>query len=126
MGIVGAFADWAIHRETMTATDGNLVRHRLTVREKAPKGSGNDIKKEEFQIVGNSNWDHRLYPAGGDKEETVMLKPGEPGSRGAYGGVAKKGHGRNWAVEGRAGTAFDIVLDPESLMVSCELAFSES
>merc|ERR1712187_89199 len=98
-----------------------LVRHRLTIRDKAPKGSGNDIKKEEFQIVGDSSWDKRLYPAGGAKEEAIMLRPGNPGSQGEYGGVAKKGHGRNWAVEGRPGTAFDILLDPESLMVSCDL-----
>lgn len=126
--IVGAYADWAINREPMTPheTSGggpNIVRHRLTVRDKAPKGSGNDVKKEEFQIVGDGSWDKRLYPAGPDKEEVVVIRPGGPGSRAEC--QRGKGHGRNWAVEGRPGTAFDILYDADTQMVSCELAFSE-
>merc|ERR1712232_901465 len=125
---VGACADWAINREPMapheTSQDGNkLVRHRLTVREKAPKGSGNDVKKEEFQIVGDSSWDKRYYPSGPDKEEVVVIRPGGPGSRAS--GPGTKGHGRNWAVEGRPGTVFDIYWDSEAQMVTCDLAFSE-
>jgi len=124
--IVGAYADWAISRDPMTsdASDGGRVRHRLTVRSSAPKGNSGDKRREEFQIVGDSSWDKRLYPAGGDKEDTVVLSPGQAGSRAAM--ERGKGHGRNWAVEGRPGTVFDIVYDPETQMVSCEEAFNES
>eukprot|EP00933_Yihiella_yeosuensis_P035733 TRINITY_DN29322_c1_g1_i1.p1 TRINITY_DN29322_c1_g1~~TRINITY_DN29322_c1_g1_i1.p1 ORF type:complete len:103 (-),score=21.21 TRINITY_DN29322_c1_g1_i1:47-355(-) len=102
----------------MTA-DGSNVRHRLTVRSDAPKGAG-DLRKEEFQICGNASWDHRYYPAGGDREEIVLLKPGGAGSKAAC--QRGKGHGRNWAVEGKPGESFDIVFDTESQMVSCENA----
>lgn len=122
--IVGSFAEWAIHRESMSPdASGGRVRHRLTVRSSAPKSGGGDSRREEFQIVGDSSWDKRLYPAGGDKEETVILRPGGATSRAAS--DRGKGHGRNWAVEGRPGAVFDILYDPETQMVSCEQAFSE-
>jgi len=123
--LVGAFAEWAIAKDAMApdANSGGSLRHRLTVRSNAPKGGG-DAKREEFQIVGDGSWDKRLYPAGPDKEETVVLRPGGAGSRAAL--ERGKGHGRNWAVEGRPGAVFDIIYDPESQMVSCEQAFSES
>lgn len=35
-------------------------------------------------------------------QEVVVLKPGGPGSKAALGST-KKGHGRNWAVEGAVG-----------------------
>jgi len=95
------------------------LRHRITVRSDAPKGDG-DTKRESFQIVGDGSWDKRLYPAGGDREETVVLKPGGATSRAAD--QRGKGHGRNWAVEGRPGTAFDILFDADAQTVSCELA----
>eukprot|EP00930_Biecheleria_cincta_P054539 TRINITY_DN4073_c0_g1_i1.p1 TRINITY_DN4073_c0_g1~~TRINITY_DN4073_c0_g1_i1.p1 ORF type:complete len:324 (-),score=52.27 TRINITY_DN4073_c0_g1_i1:74-961(-) len=117
--IVGAFEKWSIHRSPMSGDDSgsSTVRHRLTVRSDAPKASG-DSRREEFQIVGNASWDHRLYPAGGDKEEVVVLKPGSAGSRAAD--LRGKGHGRNWAVEGKPGDKFDIIYDSESSMVSCK------
>jgi len=119
--IVADATKWEISRSPMEADgDGQVVRHRLTVRQDAPKGSGPELKKEEFQIVGNGSWDRRLYPAGGDREETVLLKPGGPASR--AGAEKGKGHGRNWAVEGRAGDAFDILYDPEAMSVSCRSA----
>lgn len=119
--IVGAFAKWSIHRSPMSGDDSgsSSVRHRLIVRSDAPKASG-DSRREEFQIVGNASWDHRLYPAGGDKEEVVVLKPGSAGSRAAD--LRGKGHGRNWAVEGKPGSEFDIIFDSQSQMVSCQTA----
>eukprot|EP00438_Fugacium_kawagutii_P021063 Skav205886 [mRNA] locus=scaffold123:16538:18973:+ [translate_table: standard] len=75
--------------------------HRVTLRSDAPKGKESGSVREEFQIVGNKSWELRFYPAGGDKEEVVVLKPGGPGSKAALGST-KKGHGRNWAVEGAA------------------------
>mmetsp|Transcript_3094 Transcript_3094/g.10313 ORF Transcript_3094/g.10313 Transcript_3094/m.10313 type:complete len:303 (-) Transcript_3094:45-953(-) len=123
--IVGSFAEWAIHREPMAPdASGGRVRHRITVRSSAPKQGGGDSRREEFQIVGDSSWDKRVYPAGGDQEEVVVLRPGGAASRAAS--DSGKGHGRNWAVEGRAGTVFDILYDPEAKTVSCEQAFSES
>jgi len=125
--IVGAFADWAIHKDPMTpeGSEDGPVRHRLIVRAGAPQAPGdNRAKREEFQIVGDGDWDKRLYPAGPDKEEVVVLRPGDTGSRAAN--DRGKGHGRNWAVEGRPGTAFDIVFDPDERLVTCETAFSES
>jgi len=125
--IVGAFANWAITRDPMVADShsGASVRHRITVRGDAPQaGKDNKARREQFQIVGNGTWDYRLYPAGGDREEVVVLRPGDAGSRASA--DRGKGHGRNWAVEGRPGTAFDIFYDPDSQQVSCALAFNES
>eukprot|EP00931_Biecheleriopsis_adriatica_P118708 TRINITY_DN94050_c0_g1_i1.p1 TRINITY_DN94050_c0_g1~~TRINITY_DN94050_c0_g1_i1.p1 ORF type:complete len:256 (-),score=70.57 TRINITY_DN94050_c0_g1_i1:41-808(-) len=116
--IVGAFEKWSIHKTAMAADgDSGPVRHKLTVRKDAPKGSG-DSKREEFQIVGDASWDLRLYPAGGDKEEVVVLQPGGAGSKAAD--LRGKGHGRNWAVEGQPGDSFYILYDKESQMVSCQ------
>jgi len=113
--LVGSFGGWSIHREPMASVeDSGRVRHQITVRPDAPKG------REDFQIVGNASWDLRLYPAGGDKEETVVLQPGGAGSKAAD--LRGKGHGRNWAVEGKPGTKFNILYDPATQMVSCENA----
>lgn len=121
---VAAFSNWAIQREAMSPDgSGEKLRHRLTVRSDAPKADGSS-KREEFQIVGDGSWDKRYYPAGGDKEETVVIRPGGAPSRADS--QRKKGHGRNWAVEGRPGTVFDILFEPSTQMVSCELAFNES
>jgi len=119
--IVGTFGDWSIHKTPMAPDSSGIgpLRHRITVRSDAPKGDG-DTKRESFQIVGDGSWDKRLYPAGGDREETVVLKPGGATSRAAD--QRGKGHGRNWAVEGRPGTAFDILFDADAQTVSCELA----
>jgi len=123
--LAGSWADWAIQREPMASdSSSGRLRHRITVRSGAPKSGGSDSRREEFQIVGDNSWDKRLYPAGGDKEETVILRPGGATSRAAS--EKGKGHGRNWAVEGRAGAAFDVIYDPETQMVSCEQPFSES
>lgn len=123
--IVGSWDNWAPNREPMVGSEGGPVRHRITVRKNAPdspkKGAG---KREEFQIVGDGQWNKRLYPAGGDKEEVIVLAPDGPASRAACSGG--KGHGRNWAVEGNPGASFDIILDPEAQTVSCESPFSES
>lgn len=122
--VVGSWANWAVGKEPMAADGEGPARHRVTIRKDAAKGGGADIRKEEFQILGDGSWDKRLYPAGGDKEETVLLQPGGPGSKAAS--VKGKGHGRNWAVEGKPGTAIDILYDAGSQTVSAELAFSES
>lgn len=122
--IVSAAGKWDISRQPMGADpNSSIVRHRITIRNDAPKGSGPDTKKEEFQIVGDATWDKRLFPAGPDREETVVLRPGGEGSRAA--GERGKGHGRNWAVEGRPGSVFDVLYDPSTQMVTAELAFRE-
>lgn len=119
--IVGAFGGWEIHRQPMTSEggDGKVVRHRLTIRSDAPKGDG-DMRREEFQIVGDGSWDQRVYPAGKDSEEVVVLRPGNGPSNAAS--ERGKGHGRNWAVDGRPGTSIDIIYDSAGKKVSCELA----
>merc|ERR1719499_463642 len=123
--MVSAAGKREISRQPLAQDAGSaIVRQRVTVRGDAPKGSGPDVRKEEFQLVGDGSWDKRLYPEGPDPEEVVVLRPGGPGSRAA--GERGKGHGRNWAVEGRPGSTFDVLYDPESHMVSVEQAFAES
>ena len=64
--IVGSWAKWSIDKTAMAGED-SLVRQRVTIREDAPKAG--DLRREEFQIVGNASWDIRLYPSGGDKQD---------------------------------------------------------
>lgn len=116
--IVGAFSGWQIQREPMTSSGGTF-RYKLRVRSDAPKGEG-DLRREEFQIVGDASWDHRIYPAGGDGEEVVVLQSGGASSKAAS--DRGKGHGRNWAVQGKPGTNFDIIYDPAAQTVSCEVS----
>lgn len=123
--MTSSVADWEPSKEPMDGAEGGPVRQRLTIRSKAPPAQGGDksAKREEFQILGDGMWDKRFYPAGGNNEEVVVLRPGQAGSNAASDRV--KGHGRNWAVEGRPGTAFDIIFDPTARTVTCEPAFSE-
>jgi len=122
--MVSAAGKWDPSKQAMQQDGGSsALRLRVTIRKDAPKGAGADLRKEEFQICGDASWDKRLYPEGPDREETVVLKPGG-GSKAD--GQRGKGHGRNWAVEGRVGSAFDIVYDPETRMVTVEQAFEES
>lgn len=123
--VAGSWANWAVSKAmTSDGEEQGPLKYRMTIRKDAAKGGGADSKKEEFQILGDGSWDKRIYPAGGDKEETVLLQPGGPGSKAAS--MKGKGHGRNWAVEGKPGTAMDIVFDAGTQMVSCELAFEEA
>jgi len=122
--MVGAFADWAPSKEPMDGAEDSPVRHRLTVRAKAPQAKDDKrARREEFQILGDGSWDKRFYPAGGNHEEVVVVRPGEAGRPAAS--DRGKGHGRNWAVEGQPGAAFDVIFDPVARTVSCEAAFSE-
>lgn len=123
--IVGSFCEWTIARQPMDACDGGaLVKHRVVIRSDAQPGKNDPkLRREEFQIVGDGTWEKRVYPAGGNNEEVVVLTPGAAPSPAASG--QGKGHGRNWAVEGRAGSAFDIVFDPDTRTVACEQAFKE-
>lgn len=123
--IVGSFGDWAIQREPMAVdADSKLARYRITIRSDAPQAkTDRQLRREEFQILGDSSWEKRLYPAGGETEEVVVLQPGGATSRATSG--HGKGHGRNWAVEGRPGTAFDILYDTDARIVSCQAVFSE-
>eukprot|EP00746_Dinoflagellata_sp_MGD_P052242 gnl/MRDRNA2_/MRDRNA2_231439_c0_seq1.p1 gnl/MRDRNA2_/MRDRNA2_231439_c0~~gnl/MRDRNA2_/MRDRNA2_231439_c0_seq1.p1 ORF type:complete len:127 (+),score=21.20 gnl/MRDRNA2_/MRDRNA2_231439_c0_seq1:22-381(+) len=102
----------------MERPKGGPIRHRVTVRASAPpspkEGAGS---REEFQILGDGQWDERLYPAGNDTAETVVLKSGGPPSPVSYSG--SHGHGRNWAVEGKPGSAFDITFDPDKMTIKC-------
>lgn len=120
--IASAADKWVISTEPMgpDPVGRAMVHHRLQIRSDAPAGSSAGVRKEEFQICGNGTWDMRLYPEGQDREEVVLLKPGGPGSRAAS--DRGKGHGRNWAVEGKPGTAVDIFFDPQTMMVTCEVA----
>jgi len=126
--VVGDFGKWDACKDPMDGAEGGPVRHRLIVRKDAPQPGGpqargdNKPRREEFQILGDRDWDKRFYPAGGNNEQVVVLKAGEPMTAGSDRG---KGHGRNWAVEGAAGTAFDIIFDPVAKTVACEPAFSE-
>lgn len=123
--IVSAANKWDISRQPLSQdADSSVVRQRVTIRADAPKGAGPDVRKEEFQLVGDGSWDKRLYPEGPDREEVVVLRPGGTGSRAA--GQRGKGHGRNWAVEGRPGSTFDVLYDRETHMVAVEQAFQES
>jgi len=122
--IVAALENWAIHPKPMEADgeDSPLLRHRVVVRKNAPQApGGRNVRREEFQIVGDKNWDLRLFPAGGFREEVIVVRPDQRASRAVvdYG----KGHGRNWAVEGPPGSTFDIIYNTETKMVSCESAF---
>lgn len=123
--IVGAYADWQIRREPMAPGQDGSPRHRLVVRSDAPPAPEDKrLRREEFQIVGDADWEKRFYPAGPDREEVVVIRPGGPASTMAHG--RGKGHGRNWAVEGRPGAAFDIVVNTVAHTVTCEAAFTES
>lgn len=130
--LVGSFAEWAVAKEPMAtagddAPDGgenHVLRQRITVRSSAPKAES-DNRREEFQILAEGNWDKRLYPAGGDGETVVVVKPGAAPVRVA-GPERNKGHGRNWAVEGKPGMTFDVLFDPTSRTVAVEMAFKES
>ena len=67
--IVGSWEKWNIHKTAM-AGDDSVVRHQVTIRNDAPKVG--ELRREEFQIVGNASWDIRLYPAGGDKQDDSL------------------------------------------------------
>ncbi|CAE7424996.1 GRP-2, partial [Symbiodinium sp. KB8] len=114
--IVGSWEKWSIHKKAMAGED-SVFRQQVTIRDDAPKVG--ELRREEFQIVGNASWDIRLYPGGGDKQEVVVLKPGGPGSKAATGSKSK-GHGRNWAVEGQPGDNIDVTLNTDTMMVSAE------
>ena len=71
--------------------------------------------------MGDAAWEKRVYPAGGDGEEVVLLQPGKPFKASRGDGSSGQGHGRNWAVQGQARTAFKVIYDPEAGTVVCEL-----
>lgn len=122
--LVSAGGKWEISRQPMSQDGGSsLLRQRVTIHKDSPKGSTPDLKKEEFQLCGDGSWDKRVYPAGPDREESVVLKPSGAGAKAA--GQRGKGHGRNWVVEGKVGSSWDIVFDPQTQMVTVEQAFVE-
>jgi len=120
--IVGSMNDWIIPKEPMRGPQGASLRYRIIVRESAPdspeKAGGKSLKREEFQILGDGVWSKRLYPDGGDHEEVIVLKPGMRVSHAV--GSESEGHGRNWAIDGIPGSAFDIIFDPRAQIVTCE------
>eukprot|EP00747_Dinoflagellata_sp_TGD_P169769 gnl/TRDRNA2_/TRDRNA2_199637_c0_seq1.p1 gnl/TRDRNA2_/TRDRNA2_199637_c0~~gnl/TRDRNA2_/TRDRNA2_199637_c0_seq1.p1 ORF type:complete len:184 (+),score=24.16 gnl/TRDRNA2_/TRDRNA2_199637_c0_seq1:93-644(+) len=116
--MVGSFSQWSVHSEPMgTSTNaGNLI----VIQQDAPKLGVGDIRREEFQILGDGRWERRIFPAGGIGAAVVPLGPGEPSLAAGDDGQGG-GHGRNWAVDGEPGTTFKILYDPEQKLVSCEV-----
>lgn len=120
--VVSDASKWNVVKEPLAACPAgrSIVQFVVKVRSEAPKASGGDARREEFQIVGDENWDRRLFPAGPSREEVVVLKPDGPESKADM--TRGKGHGRNWAVEGKPGASFRILLDAEAMTVACEEA----
>lgn len=112
--LVGSFNDWTIH-SNHEQTCGTWV----TVRPSAPK-IGRGLHREEFQILADGSWDKRLFPSGGTNETVVALTPGKT-CKAAECTPKASGHGRNWAIDGKPGSTFRVTLDPETLIISCEL-----
>eukprot|EP00931_Biecheleriopsis_adriatica_P035328 TRINITY_DN20329_c0_g1_i1.p1 TRINITY_DN20329_c0_g1~~TRINITY_DN20329_c0_g1_i1.p1 ORF type:complete len:524 (-),score=199.95 TRINITY_DN20329_c0_g1_i1:14-1585(-) len=112
--LVGFFNDWNVDSEPVRVCGASFK-----VRPNAPRAGKGGLHREEFQILGDGSWDKRLFPAGGKEEAVVPLRPGRP-TPAAASTAEHPGHGRNWAVEGKPGTAFRISYDPVSRMVSCE------
>ena len=67
--IVGSWEKWSIHKKAMAGED-SVFRQQVTIRDDAPKVG--ELRREEFQIVGNASWDIRLYPGGGDKQDKKL------------------------------------------------------
>ncbi|CAE7756992.1 RMR3 [Symbiodinium sp. CCMP2456] len=111
--IVGSFNDWSADAELMQGG-----RAAVTIRSSAPMGSSKGMQKEEFQILEDGSWDKRLFPAGGNSETVVVLKPGRFSQ-------AERSSAENpgrWAVEGKPGASFRIVYKTASGNVTCERA----
>jgi len=109
--VVGSFNDWSI-------STGHTLPCSVAIRWTAPKARDGDLRREEFQILGDSSWDKRVYPAGGEQEENVDLRFGQPSP--AAEGDGNSGHGRNWVVQGRANTSFQISYDVDKQVVVCK------
>lgn len=120
--LVGAFGEWMAGPLPMTSGSDGRLRQRLEVRVNAQAGNSG-LAREEFQILGDGLWDKRLYPAGGAHKDIVILNSAGLISKAATG--RGRGHGRNWAVEGLPGTVFEIIYDPTTATVSCELVSTQ-
>lgn len=113
--LVGSFSDWNIDAQPMGDKGGTF-----RIRREAPRAgdAGGDLRREEFQIVGDSDWVKRVFPKSGDGKEPVILRPGQTSM--ATCGSGDDGHGRNWAVEGKPGNTFRIRYSPDAGTLRCE------
>lgn len=111
--LVGSFNDWTIAE---SAADIMVVS-----ADAAPAiGAEEDLRREEFQLVGDGSWEKRVFPAGGSREAVVLLHPGKPARAAQGDGSRGRGHGRNWAIDGSPGASFRITYDPATRTVVCE------
>mmetsp|Transcript_37303 Transcript_37303/g.116133 ORF Transcript_37303/g.116133 Transcript_37303/m.116133 type:complete len:105 (+) Transcript_37303:130-444(+) len=92
--------------------EGEVAPARLVWRAVMQRGF------HEFQILRDGSWDLRLYPPENLGGGAVVLRPGAGVLPVA--GLRGGGHGRNWALEGPPGAAFDVFYDPSAGGVSCE------
>eukprot|EP00929_Paragymnodinium_shiwhaense_P079751 TRINITY_DN41570_c0_g1_i1.p1 TRINITY_DN41570_c0_g1~~TRINITY_DN41570_c0_g1_i1.p1 ORF type:complete len:597 (-),score=168.47 TRINITY_DN41570_c0_g1_i1:243-2033(-) len=104
--MVGSFTDWSIEERAMPENGA-----RITIRRDAPRAGSGNVRREEFQIVGDKTWEKRIFPAGGEQEDTVVLKLDQPSAANLFDPKKGAGHGRNWAVEGVPGTSFRLKYD---------------
>jgi len=111
--LVGSFNDW-----TLDESCGGI----LTVSKEAPvlNAAKGDMRREEFQIVGDGRWEKRVFPGGGMGAAVVAMRPGQPAPAAEGDGSQQRGHGRNWAIDGLPGTRFRINYNPASKQVTCE------
>mmetsp|Transcript_32027 Transcript_32027/g.75086 ORF Transcript_32027/g.75086 Transcript_32027/m.75086 type:complete len:313 (-) Transcript_32027:44-982(-) len=110
--LVGTWTNWDIMAQSLND------RPVIEIRADAQEVGYNGFRREEFQIVGEHDWSKRFFPAGGNHEEVVPLRPGVSRKAAFESPGTKKGHGRNWAFQGRAGTRFRITFDFENMLVS--------
>merc|ERR1719326_2870626 len=115
--IVGSFTDWNIEEKPLPDRGARIV-----VRRDAPRAGSGNARREEFQLVGDRNWDKRIYPAGGEKEEIVLLTPERPYKAELFDSTRGVGHGRNWAVEGLPGSSFRIKYDSHEQVIVCTMS----
>lgn len=117
--IVGSWNYWDADIELMERKPDGPLKHQVTIREWAPLSPNKDhnTRREEFQILGDGQWDERIYPGGNDTDKpgiTVLESHADP-SPVLYSG--SHGHGRNWAIDGKPGFTYDVTFDPENMTI---------
>jgi len=106
--VVGSFSNWQIADDVLSREG----QYFIVGRNATMSGS---LRREMFQIVGDSDWNKRVYPAGPNSEENVLLRSGVPSKADNCPG---RGHGRNWAIDGEPGAAFVLFFNPDAMTVT--------